>query len=453
MKLNLLLMLSQYRYKLNKLAANQEVIQINHYQQNIIFTTKHSKISLQITTAPLKSQDYLLSSDQAGIIINHLQQVLVDYLNWCEQLSQSLSFKHPVNRALLVLKQKIANPIMVFDGSFKLLAYNAISIDWKSSIKRGYISIGSSQTLQQIINTGSATSGQVITATHLQNPFYLHQVALRNDDRFFLIIVKQNKDTFKQDITLVESVIDKISATVGLHNFPYLTQNANLEDVLRDLLSRPQITHTELQNRLQFDPHQLKRPLAVLCIPSTKLHDQVFGTILTKFVSFHYDQYNVYIVENYSSVILQTIKQELNDFLIHNKLVAGLSNPFIKLHHFNQFYQQAVKAVHFCPQSEHFTQYQDHIAEDLIQHIKEDHSISSYLSPTVKKLKKQDSKLFHTLKVYFEFQSNKKLTAAYLKIHRSTLDYRLDKIKTKYQLAFDIPNQYLYIFLSVLLMS
>ncbi|MCD7113693.1 hypothetical protein [Limosilactobacillus agrestis] len=97
---------------------------------------------------------------------------------------------------------------------------------------------------------------------------------------------------------------------------------------------------SEIKNRLQFDPHQLKRPLSVLCIKAPTTNIQPLGTILTRFISFHYDDYNVYMVENSSPLITKTIMQELSPSLIRNKTGAGLSNSWYTLSDIeNQFMQ------------------------------------------------------------------------------------------------------------------
>ena len=215
---------------------------------------------------------------------------------------------------------------------------------------------------------------------------------------------------------------------------------------------RPNISVSEIQNRLQFDPHQLIRPLSVLCIKAPTTNVQPLGTILTRFISFHYDDYNVYIVEDSSPLITKTIMQELTPYLIRNKTSTGMSNSFTHLHRFNQFYQQAVKAIRLG-KANTFNQYHDYIALDLLEHIRQDQSLNSYLSPQIQKLAKEDSELFKTLKLFLLNHENKKQTALALQIHRSTLDYRLNKLEQEYGINYNVPREYLYVFLSCLLVG
>ncbi|MGN1279327.1 MAG: PucR family transcriptional regulator, partial [Limosilactobacillus sp.] len=398
----------------------------------------------------------IVSNDSAMAVVNRLQDILIGYLNWEEELSRAISYKDPVGRVVSVLQEKVSNPLMVFDDSFKLLAFNKrVSTDWLASIQRGYISFSNenSAAFRRQLNSDENIQGNVVHLRELQDDFYVRKVILRNNDCFYLMIDLQDTDKTALDQQLVEAEIDKVAAAVGLHNFPYLTQSANLEGVLRDLLSRPDISHTELQNRLQFDPHQLQRPLAALCIPSRQRRNQIIGTILTKFVTFHYDKYDVYVVENYSKVIEKTIKQELSSYLRANNLTAGISNRFDKLHLFNRYYLQATKAVQFSKKDEYFSVYSDHIGEVLIAHIKEDNSLKGFLDPAIVKLKEDDSKLFETLLALLSLQENKKGTAARLGIHRSTLDYRINKIEKDYGIDVTNADHYVYHLLTALLLD
>ena len=190
----------------------------------------------------------------------------------------------------------------------------------------------------------------------------------------------------------------------------------------------------------------------MLCIKAPTTNIQPLGTILTRFISFHYDDYNVYMVENSSPLITKTIMQELAPYLIRNKTSAGLSNSFTHLHQFNQFYQQAVKAIRLG-EANTFNQYHDYIALDLLDHIRQDQSLNSYLSPQIQKLAKENSELFKTLKIFFLNHENKKQTALALQIHRSTLDYRLNKLEQEYEINYNTPREYLYVFLSCLLVG
>ncbi|WP_369186801.1 helix-turn-helix domain-containing protein [Limosilactobacillus reuteri] len=79
--------------------------------------------------------------------------------------------------------------------------------------------------------------------------------------------------------------------------------------------------------------------------------------------------------------------------------------------------------------------------------------MNSYLSPQIQKLAKENSELFKTLKLFLLNHENKKQTALALQIHRSTLDYRLNKLEQEYEINYNTPKEYLYVFLSCLLVG
>lgn len=452
-------------YELNKRLANVEISQVDFkLANNSIYVLDAQKqqligeISILSEKETTPSQSWLTTSKKASSFFAEIQDKVIQTLKWGNRLSQALSYKKPVEQVLRVLQEKVSNPLLIFDSSLKLLGYSRKNesqlTDWKESIKAGYISVTmvANQELAKVIDSTEGISGQLCDLPGLRNPFYLQEIILRNDDHFYLIIPLEEHDKFQEDRAIVESVTDQIAATVGLHNFPYQSQGGNLEGLLRDILVRPNISINEIQNRLQFDPHQLKRPLSVLCIKTPQTNIQPLGTILTKFVTFHYDQYDIYVVENSTPVIVKTIIQELVPYLKRNSACAGLSNIFNRLHLFNQYYQQAIRAIKLGTNLE-VNKYQDYIASDLIEHIRQDQSLTSYLSKNVMRLRDEDHKLFVTLKTFLVNRENKKQTALELNIHRSTLDYRLNKISEVYGIELLTSNQYLYVLLSTLFMG
>ena len=64
-----------------------------------------------------------------------------------------------------------------------------------------------------------------------------------------MIIVLEEQSKLQKDLAVIESVTDKIAATVGLHNFPYQSRGGNLEGLLRDILVRPNISINEIGMR------------------------------------------------------------------------------------------------------------------------------------------------------------------------------------------------------------
>ncbi len=382
---------------------------------------QNNKIISKIIASPKplnnKQQSWICTTKSPGALLNLLQREVIDYLGWENQLADALSYKHPVQRILQVIQAKIINSLLIFYSSLKLLGHSEgkarpVSDDWLKTVEAGYIRVAdnANEHLVQAVHSIREGNGKEYRFTDFNQPFYLQKIGLRNSDHFYLVIVIVDRPNFEKDKSTIESVIDKISATVGLHNFPYQSQGNNLEGLLRDILVRPNISVSEIKNRLQFDPHQLKRPLSVLCIKAPTTNTQPLGTILTRFISFHYDDYNVYMVENSSPLITKTIMQELAPYLIRNKTSAGLSNSFTNLHQFNQFYQQAVKAIRLG-EANTFNQYHDYVALDLLDHIRQDQSLNSYLSPQIQKLAKENSELFKTLKLFLLNHENKKQTA------------------------------------------
>ncbi|MCC4373599.1 hypothetical protein [Limosilactobacillus reuteri] len=143
---------------------------------------------------------------------------------------------------------------MIFDSSLKLLGHSErkgkpVPVDWLKTIKAGYIRVAdnANEHLAQAIHSIREGNGKEYRFADFNQPFYFQKIGLRNSDHFYLVIVIVDRPNLGKDKSTIESVIDKISATVGLHNFPYQSQGNNLEGLLRDILVRPNISVSEIK--------------------------------------------------------------------------------------------------------------------------------------------------------------------------------------------------------------
>ncbi|QDR73666.1 hypothetical protein FOD75_11275 (plasmid) [Limosilactobacillus reuteri] len=450
MKLKSLLDSQNLRYKLNLKESNLNVLNIKVLSANqILLSTTTGKYNLKLNASSFA----ILSDQDIETLALKLQESLINQINWEVELSQALSYKEPVKRVLKTLSKQVVNPVIILNSSLSILGSSAIpKYDWQSSLTHGYIRVNSKQLtpLKEVLASPEIIKGSTFSITDFRDQFYAHQVTLRNDDYFIFLVVDEQDQHFKDDISKIEAQIDKISAAVGLHNFPYQSNNSNFEGIIRDLLTRPNLSHTELSNRLQFEPRQLKRPLAVVCLSSKEQHSAPYGTMLTRCLSIHYDQYDVYILENVSPTLLKTLQQELSGYLMQEGIHLGISDSFEKLHQLNRYFRQATNAITYSNQDEYFSLYKDHRTQALINHLRQDNSLALYINLKIKALSTEDTKLFDTLRRYLSNSRNKKLTAQDLHIHRSTLDYRLNQINEKHGIDPDNERNFVYYLLSVL---
>lgn len=218
------------------------------YQNNKII----SKIIVSLKPLNNKQQSWICTTKSPEALLNLLQREVIDYLGWENQLADALSYKHPVQRILQIIQVKITNSLLIFDSSLKLLGHSEgkgkpVPVDWLKTIKAEYIRVAdnANEHLAQAVHSIREGNGKEYRFADFNQPFYLQKIGLRNSDHFYLVIAIVDRPNFEKDKSTIESVIDKISATVGLHNFPYQSQGNNLEGLLRDILVRPNISISE----------------------------------------------------------------------------------------------------------------------------------------------------------------------------------------------------------------
>ncbi len=119
----------------------------------------------------------------------------------------------------------------------------------------------------------------------------------------------------------------------------------------------------------------------------------------------------------------------LRHFLQGNRLKLGCSMEFENFHKVSNYYKQAVSALEFSEAPVSF--YQGHLHDHMISMFDEQCDGMEYIHPFIKKLSRNDPNgiLRKTLMQYLMCDKSYMSCAEALNIHKSTLKYRLDKIK------------------------
>lgn len=135
---------------------------------------------------------------------------------------------------------------------------------------------------------------------------------------------------------------------------------------------------------------------------------------------------------------------------------GGISSPVTGMRDLKIAYTQAGDALNraFRWQDHRWLVYfWDCALEYILMHLDTPMQFHHLVAPQLLELqnydKEKDSQLFETLRVYLENERDIPKTAAQLIIHRTTLTYRLKKIRALMELNLDDPNIRLYLLLSL----
>ncbi|GHV74294.1 hypothetical protein AGMMS49940_15960 [Spirochaetia bacterium] len=149
-------------------------------------------------------------------------------------------------------------------------------------------------------------------------------------------------------------------------------------------------------------------------------------------------------------------------FLIDNKLKAGISAEFsgTEFRNTKLYYKQAEIALNLGSRTTpmaHLYYFNKLAKLHILESCTRELPASLICAPELLKLRDYDqahkTELFHTLSVYLQNHLNHTLTAAELAIHRSTLMYRLDRIRDISSLKIEDGDNQWYLLLSFKLLA
>ena len=165
------------------------------------------------------------------------------------------------------------------------------------------------------------------------------------------------------------------------------------------------------------------------------------------------------IYENTIAILISRSKKDgikeqeysrLQGFLQANNLTAGISNFFYDLKEARRFYHQALKAVELGTRlgvKEPIHSYSDYYLYHIFEMCEKQENIAYFIHPGMTKLLEYDrnhgSDLIQTLAEFIETPGQPTQTAKRLNIHKNTLLYRIDKIRSITDTKFDTGDDYL----------
>ena len=158
------------------------------------------------------------------------------------------------------------------------------------------------------------------------------------------------------------------------------------------------------------------------------------------------DNNYIWLVENLSAekMTLETFQKKMREFSKEGAYHCGQSAVFHDFFRMTQGFQQASMALKFSRKYQPdvlYTPFSDIVNRYLMSRIREDISVETICHEKLLFLQEYDAKKgtdhFHTLRVYLENERNLTLVSSLLHVHRSTLQYRIEKLEELTELPLD----------------
>lgn len=239
----------------------------------------------------------------------------------------------------------------------------------------------------------------------------------------------------------------------------------SFDDTLVDMADGKPVDPEELRNLLgilnwkagdRYICMRIQNQDARLTVNPVSALRGVLSTDLTHFTSFFYEQQLCILINlTLSGLTPGMIHQRLALQIRDNYMCGGISNPFMGIQMFPAAFEQAAAALSYANASHNnawLISFEDCALEYFQNRIMKSMPLELYIAPQLYKLKQIDrdrgTEYYQTLRAWLLYERSIPKTAEALIVHRTTLTYRLEKLREQIPMDLDDPRLRLYLRLS-----
>lgn len=412
-------------------------------------------------------------------ILDFVQSVFDELQDWANRLSYALNLDLPLEQLCRIGYEQFKNPLFIHDINFNILAcpHRAEGMtEWEKDPYSGRDMLPNA-----VINDFKIDAEYIETLTtrgahmfsELQRGYRILYVNIWNEYNLYegrLCIDELESSIMPSHFLLAEYFAWIVRIWINRRNV-FAKNNGNpfgsflidvLEQNVTDLPTiSTELSHQEWKAEDEYVCIRLgvqNRDKSVRSVSSTCnfLRVQLSGSYALPYK----DEILVVVNLGFNGNKLSNIIPHLSAIVREGLFICGVSNqfkPFTDLHY---YYQQAGIALQYGMRSGQmfWTYYYDDCALQYLLHTAT-HTLPARLLCSHKILdilaydEANHTELYATLKTYLNNHQNAVQTARDLFIHRSTLFYRLDRLKTQMNINLDNPKERLYLEISFLLLD
>ena len=306
----------------------------------------------------------------------------------------------------------------------------------------------------------SSTYPQISVSPIWGGEILFSNLRTRNERIGSVIIYEYGHKFHQGDVHLLHVYAKIIEKALALHPTQYFSLS-ELENLAFHLLDEKDTNWETAYNTLRADRWKYDHRFLVICSSSPSGIDSVIIGRLRDIIK---SKYNGICTVLYDGNLLVIINLNLrNDYhtvisdmqtLTKNKLIFGISYPFLDFANLKLYYQQALLSMQTAKsQKKTLMDFEEIFSSALRKNLPTNSGLSAMVHPDILLLLSMDRKnstdYATTLYVYLLCGCNSRETARILSIHRNTLLYRMDKIRTFCTLSLDNLQNRQILFISL----
>ncbi len=428
----------------------------NYCTNFLIYGTKEEYKAISVTDQPMN----LLCLDPSVdvfLIYNQIQEIFLEsqrVVTGMRLLLDALFNDEGIQGICDVAYSFLGNPIFIIDSSYHHIAVSTgTSADNDLMAKENSLGRIEEEGIQFIRQ--SKLDDRVRKS---RRPVYIHNpvhnrgmligtVKIQGIEVAHVMLYEQNRKISENDIELIHRLCRIASIELQKKDFYKKNKGTMYAYFIGDLLDNNAGNIESSKERLEILGYTLKDDLFILSISdkynttSEAKQELIVANLQSLLPGCLYVIYQnsiIFLINGCDDHANHRFTNEaLEDYLISNDLIAGLSNSFKNIQEIRKYYQQSLKSAGLGRKMKNKPGLYRYEVMSIF-HILEicesqDYSLLDFCHPALLTLKAYDEEkhtdFFNTLYQYLNFSQNTQRTADYLHIHKNTLLYRIDKIK------------------------
>lgn len=396
--------------------------------------------------------------EQAMRAFNQVQVMLLDIIRVADSMKELLDASYAdvgLQYIVNVASKIFCMPVIVVDTGFKYLAVAGLkdikNEEFAQEIRMGYIK---DQNVESIRSTkleedmrrknilGYVRDDNNEGAGYLVSSVRIHNVEIAH------VSIYSNDSNFSEFHRIMLSRFAKL-VSIELQKSNFYKENSGIMHsfLLGELLEKGSSNIKNLKERFRLLGYTLKEHLYVLTLkPELKNVQHVQLQVLAEQLR-HIMTGVMYVIYENSLVVLissDTAFDGANEhyesvrlFAAQNELTGGISNQFANVLNTPAYYRQSLDALEFGAMLLHepgLYRYEDTKIYCIAELCLAAGPVENYCHPGVLRLRDYDEEkgtsLLETLKSYLYFNKSPSHTAKEMNMHRNTLFYTINKIKS-----------------------
>lgn len=391
----------------------------------------------------------------ADIPIDELKSMIEDYLaldadilEYEHQLFSLLYLGGEIKTFLLLAGEKLSNPILVLDASYRVVNNTQntdfascciLTEDYKHLHPEMLKFIHQCHLLEKVYSSEKAF---IFPAPNNAERWILCPIKIHVTSIGFVWVLERHKKFTQGDLKIVEILAQALSVEMQKDQFFKGKTGLKYEYFMADLLenrinSREMLERHLIQLNRKF--HKYFR-IMVLRLNDTQTNNitqimQILRVMLSNSMAIYHKDAIVLLFEEKDAYIDPKLQARTREFLKPSRFYGGVSNCFTDLLLTHVYYKQAMALAEYAKlaRTEENILLFDDVAIPFLFADKSMAELESLVFPLVKLLIQYDkihnTEYMLTLKTLFDNDRSVKKTIEALHIHRSTFFYRLSKIE------------------------